>query len=514
MARYEPVHYTIVSMDVVKSGGRDDQLLLRMRADLRAMVADALERQGLDLAGIASEDLGDGVRLIVPAQVTPARLLDPFVPQLAAALREHRKAAADAARLRLRLAVHMGLLHRDDGGWTGEPLVHSARLLDAAPLRQVFDAADQPDLAIIVSEDVYDKVVRHGYGLDARAYRRVQVRVKETRAGAWIHVPGYPSPPGLQPPPQPDPPAQPDPSGGGTRTGRPRTPPLRRLGYRLRLAFGTLDGILVFLGGFLMALGLLAGLAAGCWALVHPDLPLAATIAVLGVPAFGWAVARTSARSVATHRFQRPDMTVTLRFGDLFDEDAHLVVGFSDTFDTSVVDDRIINSSAVQGQLVERCYGGDHRRLDRELTSALSRHTPVRVEKRDTKRWGKLTRYPVGTVAVLGRPERRTFAVAYSRMGNDLVPRSSVNDLWSSLSNLWDAVYEHGQRAPVAMPLVGAGAARIDHLGPQGLLKLILLSFVARSREIQLCRELRIVIRPADLRAIDVPDIMAFLRRL
>jgi len=467
------------------------------------MIVDAFVTQGIDPADIDSEDLGDGVRLIVPARVTPARLLDPFVPHLAAALREHRKTAAEAARLRLRLAVHMGLLHRDESGWAGEPLILSARLLDAPPLRQTLDAAERADLAVIVSSDVYEKVVRHGYGLDPAAYHRVEVAVKETRASAWIHVPGYPSPPGLPAADSADPSTRPPPGSTPVRSGD------RRL-TRLRLAFGSSRAIRRFVGAFVMAFGVVIAVAVVFWASVRSGPPSLATVAAFVLSSVAWAVARAYARSATTFRFHHPDMTVTIRIGDLLDEDAHLVVGFTDTFDTSIVDDR----PALLGQLVERRYGGDHQRLDRELALALGGHTPVAVEKREAKRRGKLTRYPVGTVTVLGPPERHIFAVGYARMGNDLVQRSSVNDVWLGLSNLWDAVYEHGQRLPVAMPVVGSGAPRTNQLGPQSLVKLILLSFVARSREVQFCRELRLVIRPADLRSFDLPEIAAFIRRL
>jgi hypothetical protein len=94
------------------------------------------------------------------------------------------------------------------------------------------------------------------------------------------------------------------------------------------------------------------------------------------------------------------------------------------------------------------------------------------------------------------------------------VPRSSVDDLWHSLSNLWDAVYEHGQRAPLAMPVVGSGAARIDQLSPQTLLELVLTSFVARSRQLLICRELRIILHPRDRESIDLPELKRFLRGL
>ena len=190
-----PTHYTIVAMDVFRSGSRDDQLLLRMRADLRAIVAGALARQRLDMSQIDRGDLGDGLRLVAPATIPPRAFLDPFIPDLASALREHRRAVADIARLRLRVAVHMGLLHRDEDGWAGHPLVHCARLLDAQPVRRALELAERADLVLVVSQMVHDELVRHGHGLDPASYRQVTIVEKETRAPAWVHVPGYPVPP-------------------------------------------------------------------------------------------------------------------------------------------------------------------------------------------------------------------------------------------------------------------------------------------------------------------------------
>jgi hypothetical protein len=206
--RYQPTHFTILSVDVARSGLRNDELQLKMRRDLRTIIAEALAELGLDQTGVVLQDLGDGLRLLAPACVTPVALLDPLVPRLAAGLRAHRRSAADGARLRLRAALHTGLLHRDALGWAGSPLVHCTRLLDAAPVRRVLDAADDVDLVLAVSQTVYDTVLRQGNGLDVSAYRPVTFRAKETVATAWLHVPGYPAPPGVdaQPPtgsPQP-----------------------------------------------------------------------------------------------------------------------------------------------------------------------------------------------------------------------------------------------------------------------------------------------------------------------
>jgi hypothetical protein len=181
-------------MDVERSGHRNDLLQLCMRADLRQIVADTLTWQSLDLAALPHTDLGDGIRLMI-AGVSPAVLLDPYVPNLATALRRHRQTASDAARLRLRVAITTGLLHRDADGWAGAPLVECARMLDATPVRQALAADERADLVVVVSNAVYDSIIRHGYGLDPDTFHPADIVEKETRTTVWIHVPGYRVPP-------------------------------------------------------------------------------------------------------------------------------------------------------------------------------------------------------------------------------------------------------------------------------------------------------------------------------
>ncbi|MER7705275.1 macro domain-containing protein [Kitasatospora sp. NPDC097605] len=245
-----------------------------------------------------------------------------------------------------------------------------------------------------------------------------------------------------------------------------------------------------------------------------------------GLPAPGWVTAGTAgacvlwgavrARPVPVVRqeFRRPDMAVVVEGGDLFTAPGHLVVGFCDTFDTAPADGRLIDGSSVQAQLLRRRYEGDPDRLDAELAAALATVAPQSRELRADKPLGKLDRYPLGTVAVLGPPSRLVFATAYSRLGRDLVASSGVEDLWFSLNRLWDAVDRRARTGSVAMPLVGSGLARMDYLDQDSLLRLILMSFVARSREGAVCRELRVVLRPADLANVSMPEVRAFLRSM
>ncbi|MBU6536723.1 hypothetical protein HZS56_37620 [Streptomyces sp. A108] len=260
-------------------------------------------------------------------------------------------------------------------------------------------------------------------------------------------------------------------------------------------AFGGVSAVLQFVGQL--------------WPAAIPGpAPVAAASVLL---CLAWAVARSRPTVSVRQEFARPRMSVSVAPGDLFDEPAHLVVGFCDTFDTDVSDGVLISGTSVQGQLLRRRYGGDVRRLDDELDAALGGAVPVAAETRETKPYGKLDRYPVGTVAVLGSRPRLVFGVAYSRLGNDCVARSGTEELWLSLGRVWDAVYRHGQLDRVAVPLIGSGLSRLHGLDEESLLRLILLSFITHSRERVVCRELRIVLRPEELERVDLAEVAAFL---
>jgi hypothetical protein len=236
-------------------------------------------------------------------------------------------------------------------------------------------------------------------------------------------------------------------------------------------------------------------------------------IAVLLLASSLWAVVRSVPKRSVTREFTHPGFSVTVKVGDLFAEDVSLVIGFTDVYDTSL-EAGVISPRSVQAQLLKEVYGGDARALDSDLEIALQRSRAQSIESELDKPLGKRVRYPIGTVAVVSRADRKIYCVAYSRMSNDLVARSSVDNLWRSLGELWSAIASHGQLGGVAMPILGSDLARIGNLGRESLLKVILLSFVARSREGVMARSLTVLIHPRDAEDIDMHDLQAFLASL
>ena len=204
---------------------------------------------------------------------------------------------------------------------------------------------------------------------------------------------------------------------------------------------------------------------------------------------------------------QRAD--VVLVRGDLFEQtDCNLVVGFTDTFDTETDQDIVISRDSVQSQLVDRLFGGRRRLLDEKLKAGLRTVRAVGTESARAKPRGRRVRYPVGTTVAVPVDGRRIFAVAYSRLGNDLVARSGNEDLRLSLDQLWASVAVHGLFRPVAVPIVGSGLARVTDLDRGQLVGLIVDSFIAACRlHPALTPELRIVIRPEDLASTDLSPV-------
>ncbi|MDI9885809.1 DUF6430 domain-containing protein [Streptomyces sp. HNM0645] len=220
---------------------------------------------------------------------------------------------------------------------------------------------------------------------------------------------------------------------------------------------------------------------------------------------------RETAAVLARHDFPALRTSVALVSGNLLDQsDADLVIGFTDTFDTAT-DDRVIHRDSLQGQLLHTLFDGDRRRLDGQLRRELRHVPPVSVESRSSKRLGKLTRYPLGTVVTLWAGDQQILGVAYSRMGNDLAARSSSQELAHGLERLWEHTARHGRRRPVAIGLVGAGLARVDGLGARESLASVVRSFLARSRIGTVCPELRLVVRPEAVAGVEPTAVATFL---
>lgn len=181
-----PRHRAIVAVDTEGSTARTNTAKARLRHTMYEVFERALYTAGIEHSHHDPLiDRGDGILAIIHPTVPKTLLLDTVLPELGKQLTKQDD-------LRLRAVVHAGEVHYDRRGCFGESLDLSFRLLDAPELKLMLREAAEA-LAIVLSEDIYRAVVRHGY--DRIEAGRFAPLVRAQMAGqthrGWVRLPGW-----------------------------------------------------------------------------------------------------------------------------------------------------------------------------------------------------------------------------------------------------------------------------------------------------------------------------------
>jgi hypothetical protein len=190
MDRRFAVHRAIVVVDVEGFGDprRTNRHQVQIRAGLYGAMREAFDRAGIPWDSCDHEDRGDGIFVLVPAEVPKSLLAESLPPALTAALRNHNGEHPGQQPIRLRMALHAGEVTYDEHGVTGAAVNLAFRLLDAKDLKTAL-ARSAGVLAVIVSSWFYEEVVRHT--TVAAMYVPVPVTVKETAVTGWMCLPDH-----------------------------------------------------------------------------------------------------------------------------------------------------------------------------------------------------------------------------------------------------------------------------------------------------------------------------------
>src|SRR5437868_6491301 len=155
----------------------DPHVMAHMRQSMYQVVRNAAETAQMPWVDCEYEDRGDGLYLLAPPGYSVHSLVDPLAPLIRSGLSQVNRTLSADHHLRLRMAVHHGEIVHDEHGVVSPDLNMLFRLLNAPVLRARFE---QGDLALIVSEDVYRRVVRWGMGLiDKKEFEPLLVDHKE-----------------------------------------------------------------------------------------------------------------------------------------------------------------------------------------------------------------------------------------------------------------------------------------------------------------------------------------------
>ena len=192
-----PHYRAILALDIESSTSRPNSIKAELRSKTYELFEAALRRAGIGTSHRDKFiDRGDGIlALIHPVdQVPKALLLNRAVPVLGRLLADYNASLPrfgyPERQLRIRVVMHAGEVHYDANGCFGEALDVAFRLLDAVRVKRALRETADP-LILVISGDIYNSVVRHGYdGIDQQAFHpMVRVHVAGKRFPGWIHLP-------------------------------------------------------------------------------------------------------------------------------------------------------------------------------------------------------------------------------------------------------------------------------------------------------------------------------------
>jgi hypothetical protein len=183
-------------LDVVGYGSRPAPLQNEVQRRLPALVRNMLGQCGLRLAeddaataarGVECEWTGDGINALLPADMDPTVVLPVLIRSLAAGLDADNVRHRD--RIRMRMAVGIGLVEHSAAGFGGPMIVEINRLVSSKRLREALLADDATDLAVAVSDQVHSMIIKPGYpGIPGAQFRPAQVAEKEFSGTAWLWI--------------------------------------------------------------------------------------------------------------------------------------------------------------------------------------------------------------------------------------------------------------------------------------------------------------------------------------
>ncbi|RYF49040.1 MAG: hypothetical protein EOO38_08820 [Cytophagaceae bacterium] len=199
------------------------------------------------------------------------------------------------------------------------------------------------------------------------------------------------------------------------------------------------------------------------------------------------------------------DTKITLKYGDLFAQNADLLIGVNEFFDGEL--GRAVDGKSLHGQFITRNFGGSAANFQAVVLPALAAtgvipsHTSRPVQPSQS--------YPIGTTVPVANGAHRAFLMAMAK--TDLITFKASSDpaiLWAALQGGFAAAHIHGGGAPLAMPLFGNGQAGIN-LAPQHLLRLLTLALVdfGRNSTFRLPRQVTVVLHDRCFEELDIREI-------
>lgn len=201
------------------------------------------------------------------------------------------------------------------------------------------------------------------------------------------------------------------------------------------------------------------------------------------------------------------ELSIEIKCCDFFSQNGSKVIQFADTFETDVLNRKLVKASSLNGQFILKYYGAKVSELDSVIEKILADNKIKGTYNCKLK--GKKYSYRSGTVLPISVQEQNFIITAFSRMrqnGNSSMTKVAYTDF---LTSLWQKLAIINVKDEVLNVTV-FGASSISGLPAdfryQDKLHEIIKSFLLASKNQRLCKKLRICMRLEDYQQFDYED--------
>ncbi|GAA4957049.1 hypothetical protein [Actinoplanes utahensis] len=168
-----------MAADVVGYSRRGNAETEVLQHDLVRILGDARRAAGIGDGRVRPQPAGDGQFTVLPVGIDESAVIPVLLRELGERLAERDRGRAAAEAMRLRVALHRGLVKEAPNGWVGAAAIAVHRLLDSPPLRAAIGDNPAATYVLGLPDVLYRDVIVPGVQPPAEDFREMTVDLPE-----------------------------------------------------------------------------------------------------------------------------------------------------------------------------------------------------------------------------------------------------------------------------------------------------------------------------------------------
>ena len=180
-----------MASDVAEYSRRSNAETERLQSDLVDVLSWARLSAGIADGEVRPQAHGDGQFTVLPAGIDESVVIPRLVAAVGRELRRLNDAVGEARRMRVRLALHRGLIKEGRNGWIGAAPIAVHRILNCDPLRDALSGNPGADFVLGLPDALYRDVIVPGEEpprADDFTAMPVELPKKGFVEHCWLHV--------------------------------------------------------------------------------------------------------------------------------------------------------------------------------------------------------------------------------------------------------------------------------------------------------------------------------------